>query len=261
MKIRAATLHDIERGDNDNARLGAFIADRIVRCHLATMARLGIDYDLLTYEGDILRLKFWDHAFDALKAKGAVFRQEQGRLAGCWVMTIEDEDAGGRSRPPARTTRAESREKVIVRSDGTVTYVGKDIANQFWKFGLLGRDFHYRRFDRRDGGRPLWATTSDASAAEAGAGVPAFGRADVVYNVIDTRQSYLQKLLKQALGAMGYAAGGGAVDPLRVRDGRAVARDGARARLRGGGRLEAGRSSRCRGARAWASRPTTCWTA
>jgi arginyl-tRNA synthetase len=203
VKIRAATLHDIERGDNDNARLGAFIADRIVRCHVATMARLGIDYDLLTYEGDILRLKFWDHAFDALKAKGAVFRQEQGRLAGCWVMTIEDEDAGEEPAAGADDA-AESREKVIVRSDGTVTYVGKDIANQFWKFGLLGWDFHYRRFDRRDGGRPLWATTSDASAAEAGAGVPAFGRADVVYNVIDTRQSYLQKLLKQALGAMGH---------------------------------------------------------
>ena len=207
LKIRAATLHDIEHGGNENARIGAFIADRIVRCHLATMGRLGIDYDLLTWEGDILRLKFWDHAFDALKAKGAVFRQEQGRLAGCWVMTIEDEGAESGTPEVAETDAedaAESREKVIVRSDGTVTYVGKDIANQFWKFGLLGWDFHYRVFDRREGGHPVWATTSDASAAEAGGGAPAFGRADVVYNVIDTRQSYLQKLLKQALGAMGY---------------------------------------------------------
>jgi len=204
LKIRAATLHDIEHGGNENARVGAFIADRIVRCHLRTMARLNIEYDLLTYEGDILRLEFWHHAFDSLKAKGAVFLQTEGRLAGCWVMPIEDEDAGSEPADPeaAEADAPESREKVIVRSDGTVTYVGKDIANQFWKFGLLGKDFHYRVFEERNG-RRLWATTSRAEEAETGA-VPVFGRARTVYNVIDTRQSYLQKLLAQALGTMGH---------------------------------------------------------
>ena len=127
------------------------------------MARLNIGYDLLTYEGDILRLQFWAHAFEILKAQGAVFLQTEGKLAGCWVMRIDDGQRGRRRRPsrPRPTDEDdESREKVIVRSNGVVTYVGKDIANQFWKFGLLGRDFHYRPFATRRDGRTLWATTS-----------------------------------------------------------------------------------------------------
>ena len=76
---------------NENAEIAAFIADRIVRCHLKTMARMNVDYDLLTWEGDILRLKFWAQAFDVLKAKGAVYLQKEGRLAGCWVMPIQED--------------------------------------------------------------------------------------------------------------------------------------------------------------------------
>src|SRR6185295_8471880 len=146
LEVRAAALHDLERGGNATAEIGAFIVDRIVRAHLKTMARLGINYDLLTYEGDILRLHFWTHAFEALKQQGAVFLQTEGKLAGCWVMRIEE--GGGASSAPtdsagvdesARPDEAEeTREKVIVRSNGVVTYIGKDLANQFWKLGLLG---------------------------------------------------------------------------------------------------------------------------
>src|SRR5262245_63840347 len=114
-------------------------------------------------------------------------------------MRIEDDEAAGGQ----DEEEAEQREKVIVRSDGTVTYVGKDMAYQLWKFGLLGRDFHYRVFEA--GERPLWSTTSDQAAANGGA--PAFGRAAWVCNVIDTRKSYLQKIVKQALAALGYAQG------------------------------------------------------
>ena len=196
---RGHALHAIEEGHNEIAEMGAFIADRIVRCHLVTMARLNVDYDLLTWEGDILRLKFWATAFDDLKRRGAVFLQSEGKLAGCWVMPIEDDEA------PAETAEGEEdpekREKVIVRSNGVVTYVGKDIANQFWKFGLLGKDFYYRQFTERDG-RVLFATTSDPSLTPAD--VPPFGNASAVYNVIDSRQAYLQKLLKQALATMGF---------------------------------------------------------
>lgn len=203
LAIRARTLHAIEHGDDPAAGMAAFIADRIVRSHLATMARLNIDYELLTWEGDILRLQFWARAFEVLKAEGAVFLQTEGRLAGCWVMPI-DEGAAPPDDEPATDDDAEQREKVIVRSNGTVTYVGKDMAYQFWKSGVLGRDFHYRRFaTRRDGG-DLWATTSRAD--ETVSPHPAFGGAAATYNVIDVRQSYLQKLLKQALTAVGHPA-------------------------------------------------------
>jgi arginyl-tRNA synthetase len=198
LAVRATTLHDIEHGGNENAEIGAFVADRIVRGHLRTMARMNIDYDLLTWEGDILRLKFWAQAFDVLKAKGAVYQATEGRLAGCWVMKIDEAPAGDQE----PDEEDEQREKVIVRSNGVVTYVGKDIAYQFWKLGLLGRDFKYRVFTSRVKG-PLWATCSDGGEKDH----PLFGGAAYVYNVIDVRQAYLQKLLKQALVAVGHPEG------------------------------------------------------
>ena len=196
LEIRGAALHDLEHGGNDTAAMGAFIVERIVRAHLKTMARLNIGYDLLTYEGDILRLHFWAHAFEVLKAKGAVFLQTEGKLAGCWVMRIED--GGPADAEPDEGD--EAREKVIVRSNGVVTYVGKDLANQFWKFGLLGLDFRYRLFETQANGRPLWSTTSGAGDPAA----PPFGRAERIYNVIDSRQMYLQLLLSQALRTLGH---------------------------------------------------------
>jgi arginyl-tRNA synthetase len=223
LAVRAQTLHDIEHGGNDNAAAAAFIADRIVRCHLQTMSRMNVDYDLLTWEGDILRLKFWAQAFDVLKARQAVYLRTEGRLKGCWVMAIEEDEAGQnpKSQSPnpkaqspnpkaqensgdetAEASEDEEREKVIVRSNGVVTYVGKDIAYQFWKLGLLGRDFHYRVFAERPHG-PLWATCSSGGRSDH----PLFGGAAYVYNVIDVRQSYLQKLLKQALIAVGHPEG------------------------------------------------------
>ena len=204
---------------------------------------MNIGYDLLTWEGDILRLQFWAHAFEILKKTGAVFLQTEGRLTGCWVMRIDDEPgaaatsrrrrgrrAGDAGRRRSASREDEPREKVIVRSNGTVTYVGKDMAYQFWKFGLLGKDFHYRVVRRP---RATAAAVVDhVRRGERATDHPAFGGASWVYNVIDTRQSYLQKLLKQALAALGHERAGRALDPLLVRDGRAVARHRARARLR-----------------------------
>src|SRR6185295_1410323 len=171
LEVRQRALHDIEHGGNDTAALGALVADAIVRRHLETMRRLNIDYDLLTWEGDILRLKFWAHAFEILKRQGTVFLQTEGRLKGCWVMKIEGEQGGAEYVGPnfssagqGEPAEDEDREKVIVRSNGTVTYVGKDIAYQFWKFGLLGLDFKYRKFATQADGAPLWATTSDPAA-------------------------------------------------------------------------------------------------
>jgi arginyl-tRNA synthetase len=207
--IRARTLHELEEGGNATTAMANTIVDYIVRAHLQTMARLNIAYDLLTYEGDILRLKFWAQAFEILKSKGAVFLQTEGKLAGCWVMTIDDGSNSNDESKHVESKHVESqhveskdveREKVIVRSNGVVTYVGKDIANQFWKFGLLGKDFGYRRFATQWNGTTLWATGSGETDPKA----PAFGHATRIYNVIDSRQMYLQALLKQALQTLGH---------------------------------------------------------
>jgi arginyl-tRNA synthetase len=182
---KADIMKRMEHGQDPEYALSRYISRRIVRAHLATMARLGVAYDVLPCESTILHLKFWEKAFDLLKERQALYLASEGENKGCWVMRLEED---------------EEREKVIVRSDGTVTYVGKDIAYQLWKFGLLGRDFHYEPFTEADG-RTLWIST-----AEPAAGHPAFGAATKVYNVIDTRQSYLQKVVVQGLRSLKYDA-------------------------------------------------------
>lgn len=191
LELRRRTLHALESGRGRRAEAGRLVARRIVSRHLATMDRLDIDYDLLTRESEILRLDFFVAAFEQLKQSGAVRFEETGKNAGCWVMPLsESQEFQGLEDP----------DKVIVRSDGTVTYVGKDIAYQLWKFGLLGRDFEYDQF--RDGPcreGPLWET------AEAGTEqAPAFGAAARVINVIDARQAYLQRIVRAGLEALGH---------------------------------------------------------
>ena len=193
LEIRKKALQDLERGENPSAELASLIADRIVRCHLATMDRLNVEYDLLSWEGDILRLDFWETAFELLKKAGVLFLQPTGPQAGCWVMEIKED------RPNDIT---DPRFKVVVRSDGTVTYVGKDIAYQFWKFGLIGKTFAFRPYLTQRSGRPLWTTATEGSEDQQES--PRFGHASAVFNVIDTRQAYLQKLLQQALVAAGH---------------------------------------------------------
>ncbi len=152
-EVRAQALHDLEHGGNEVAAMGTVIVDRIVRAHLKTMARLNIGYDLLTYEGDILRLKFWAHCLRDAEGAGRRVPADRGQAR----RLLGDAHRGGRDAEPSTDgdeKDEEAREKVIVRSNGVVTYVGKDIANQFWKFGLLGRDFHYRRFAVQHGDRP-----------------------------------------------------------------------------------------------------------
>ena len=198
LELRRRTLHALESGEGRRAEAGRLIARRIVARHLATMARIGVDYDLLTHESEILRLDFFVAAFEQLKATGAVRFEESGKNAGCWVMPLADsEEFQGLEDP----------DKVIVRSDGTVTYVGKDIAYQLWKFGLLGRDFEYAPF--RDGprrGGPLWETGPAEPDAGDGGGEPGpnFGRGARVINVIDARQAYLQRIVRAGLEALGH---------------------------------------------------------
>ena len=205
-KLRGETLKSIEEGKGEDAEVGQVVADAIVGCHLRTMARLDIGYELLARESEILHLKFWDAAFEMLKKSGAIQLATSGKMAGCWIMPWEEEVKEVQEVKEVKEKIAEeedenSQDKIIVRSNGTVTYVGKDIAYQLWKFGLLGKDFHYRKWPNAPEGETVWATTSGANDPEA----PHFGEpASSVYNVIDARQAYLQKVVAAGLRALGH---------------------------------------------------------
>ena len=206
-KLRGETLRAIEEGKGEDAELAQVVADAIVGCHLRTMARLDIGYELLARESEILHLHFWDAAFEMLKKSGAIQLAASGKMAGCWVMPWEEEVKDVKEVKEVQEKSEEeeeenSQDKIIVRSNGTVTYVGKDIAYQLWKFGLLGKDFHYRKWPNAPEGQTVWATTSDKDDPEA----PHFGEpASSVYNVIDARQAYLQKVVAAGLRALGHA--------------------------------------------------------
>src|SRR5438105_159569 len=163
------------------------------------MARLGIGYELLARESEILHLHFWDAAFEMLKKSGAIQLATSGKMAGCWIMPWEEEVKEVKEN--AEEEEENTQDKIIVRSNGTVTYVGKDIAYQLWKFGLQGKDFHYRKWPNAPEGQPVWATTTEANDPTA----PHFGEpASSVYNVIDARQAYLQKVVAAGLRALGH---------------------------------------------------------
>jgi len=200
LALRARTLKEIEEGEGDAATIAELVSTAVVRCHLRTLDRLGIDYDLLSRESEILHLKFWDAAFEMLKQRGAIQFASTGKNAGCWVMQLAP-GAGTESDAPTEEASEEAEAKIIVRSNGTVTYVGKDIAYHLWKFGLLDRDFHYRRFHTHPDGHEAWTTASNADDP----GAPRFGRAHDAFNVIDSRQAYPQQVVAAGLRALGYA--------------------------------------------------------
>jgi arginyl-tRNA synthetase len=229
-KMRGETLKAIEEGKGEIAEMATVIADAIVSLHLRTMARLDIFYELLARESEILHLHFWDAAFEKLKASGAIQLATSGKNAGCWIMPwgkegkevkevkeVKDvrevkESAIGMDSSTSFTSSAsstsltsssdeEEQAKIIVRSNGTVTYVGKDIAYQLWKFGLLGKDFEYRQWPAPPDAKTVWATTTEQSDP----GAPHFGDATAVYNVIDARQAYLQEVVAEGLRALGHA--------------------------------------------------------
>jgi len=189
-KLRYNTLHEIEHGGNETAAVADLISTSILRRHLETMLRLGIEYDFLPRESEILHLNFWALAFEQLKQKGVLYFENEGKNKGCWVMS--------RTGGPPSPGEVDEDAKVIVRSNGTVTYVGKDIAYHLWKFGLLGRDFGYRKFFTYPD-HECWISAEHGEADH-----PHFGDAQAIYNVIDSRQSDPQANVVQALRGMGY---------------------------------------------------------
>jgi len=195
LQVRLDTLHAIEHGGNEPAEIADLISTAVLRRHLETMERLGIEYDFLPRESEILHLNFWNTAFEQLKEKKVLYFETEGKNNGCWVMTRPGSE--GNAEGPDEDA------KVIVRSNGTVGYVGKDIAYHLWKFGLLGRDFGYRRFYRYPNGQDVWISTSPEGGER---NHPHFGSVSEIYNVIDARQSEPQETVKEALRLLGATA-------------------------------------------------------
>lgn len=190
-KLRYETLHEIEQGGNETAEIAEMISTAVLRRHLETMQRLDIEYDFLPRESEILHLNFWAVAFEQLKQTGVLYFEKEGKNTGCWVMR----------RPGAEITEGLDEDaKVIVRSNATVTYVGKDIAYHLWKFGLLGKDFGYEKFFSYPD-HECWISTEHGELNH-----PHFGGAQAIYNVIDARQSDPQSNVIQALRGMGHIA-------------------------------------------------------
>jgi arginyl-tRNA synthetase len=205
LKLRNEVLHAIEAGDeagdNDIAELADYVATRNVEQILDTMERLGIRYDLLARESEILHLNFWERAFELMKERGVIRYQAEGKTKGCWVMPFESHTG----------TDEHDSDKIIVRSNGTVTYTGKDIAYQLWKLGQLGLDFNYQPFRGFEDGHTTWITTTLTNAvAHPEVPRPNFGGGAIVYNVIDSRQSYPQEIVKRGVAAIVPEMGEGA---------------------------------------------------
>ncbi|MCU1331149.1 MAG: arginyl-tRNA synthetase [Candidatus Angelobacter sp.] len=206
LKLRLQTLHDIEQGGNEPAEIARLVSNAIIRRHLETMQRLGIEYDFLPQESEILHLHFWESAFEQLKKRGVLYFETEGKNKGCWVMKRASSSQAAKRQSAAEGNDApEPKEgpdedaKVIVRSNGTVTYVGKDIAYHLWKFGLLGRDFGYQRFYRYPDGRQVWISAETGEADH-----PHFGGVNAIYNVIDSRQADPQNNVIEAIRGLGY---------------------------------------------------------
>ncbi len=203
LQVRLQTLHAIEDAATETAAIADLISVAVLRRHLETMDRLDIEYDFLPRESEILHLHFWDAAFIKLKESGVLTFESEGKNKGCWVMR-----RAGTAKPTSTTEDSESTEedkiteedqKVIVRSNGTVGYVGKDIAYHMWKFGLLGRDFGYRKFYRYPNGHDCWISTANGEKDH-----PHFGDVAEIYNVIDARQSEAQNTVVEALRGLGH---------------------------------------------------------
>jgi arginyl-tRNA synthetase len=193
LKLRSDILHALEEGNNPITELADYVATRNVDCILDTMERLGIHYDLLARESEILHLHFWERAFELMKAAGVIRLETAGRTKGCWVMPFESHTG----------TEEHEADKIIVRSNSTVTYTGKDIAYQLWKLGHLGLDFNYKPFRTYPDDHIAWITTTDpVTEQEAGPERPHFGGGTAVYNVIDSRQSYPQEIVARGVAAV-----------------------------------------------------------
>ena len=176
----------IEEGNNEIADFSNQIARRILLDQLKTCWRMSIYYDLLNKESDIIQLKLWEKAFELLKKKNFVYQAKDGEKEGCWLLRLSD-------LPEFKGMK--DADATLVRSDGTIVYVGKDVAYAMWKHGLLKEDFNYSKFVSQPNDKILWTTTSKEGENKH----PEFMGVDTSINVIDVRQSYYQDSVIAAL--------------------------------------------------------------
>jgi arginyl-tRNA synthetase len=177
---RRLVLKEIELGTSEIAKFASEITMRVLKDQLKTCWRMKAHYDLLNYESHIVTSRLWSKTFEMLKEKGIAILQTEGKNKYCWVIKLENEE-----------------EKVIVRSDGTATYIAKDIPYAAWKLGLVKDPFFYHKFADQWDESILWATTLNPNAGNLGH--PTFNSGEKVITIIDSRQARLQRIIATVL--------------------------------------------------------------
>lgn len=178
-------LQEIERGEGKMSEHAKRVVDRILADQLKTCWRLGARYDLLNWESHILKAGMWDGIFEEMKRRGIAKLETEGENAGCWVIADQQVKDG----------------KVLVRSDGTVVYIAKDIPYAAWKIGVAGDPFRYEVYSAQPD-KTLWTTTTGWGRPDH----PRFGSANRAISVIDVRQSNLQKIVALVLAKLSNVA-------------------------------------------------------
>lgn len=177
---RRFVLKEIEEGSTDIARFAAKVTMRVLCDQLKTSWRMKTRYDLLNFESQIIHSGLWIKSFELLKESGISIFEYTGKNSGCWVLKLEGED-----------------EKVIIRTDGTATYIAKDIPYAAWKLGIVEDPFFYYKLTNQWDGSSLWATTLESNQDQSIH--RKFNSADVALTVIDARQSRLQRIISKVL--------------------------------------------------------------
>jgi arginyl-tRNA synthetase len=176
VELRSDVLQELEKGTSEIAKFGDEITRRVLDEQLKTCWRLGVTYDCLNFESQIVHSNLWGMVFEKMKSLGIATLENEGKNAGCWVIKAESEE-----------------DKVLVRSNGTATYVAKDIPYAAWKLGILDDPFYYMHYAVQKTGRVLWQTSLDDKETKLNF------RGDKVITVIDSRQSRLQKIITKIM--------------------------------------------------------------
>ena len=173
-KKRSEILQDLENQNSDIAKFAETITKKILADQLETCWELGATYDCLNFESQIIRSGLWNKIFEKMKEMKLVELEKEGKNANCWVIRGEKNED----------------DKILVRSNGTATYIAKDIPYAAWKLGILDDPFNYQKYTLQKDGKTLWQTTLNESSEPK---QNFFG--EKVITVIDSRQSRLQKII------------------------------------------------------------------